>query len=82
MVGNSDWDILVDAASGKILRAENKIKKSSGDCDGFKTDPVTATKHVYGDTGYVDNIDDPKSSNASQISKDTPELWRQENKLI
>ena len=26
MVGNSDWDILVDAASGKILRAENKIK--------------------------------------------------------
>ena len=35
---------------------------------------MTATKHVYGDTGYVDNIDDPKSSNASQISKDTPEL--------
>ncbi len=74
MVGNSDWDILVDAASGKILRAENKIKNQVATAMVFKTDPVTATKHVYGDTGYVDNIDDPKSSNASQISKDTPEL--------
>lgn len=73
--GNGDWDFVIDSATGKILRAENKTKNyASATALVYKPDPVSVTRNVYGDPGFVDNSDNPKSSNASQSPKDTPEL--------
>ncbi|WGL58994.1 hypothetical protein QEJ31_10730 [Pigmentibacter sp. JX0631] len=72
--GNGDWDILIDSAQGNILRAENKIRNYSATAKVYKTDPLSTVKLKYGDAGFADNIDNPKSSNSSQQPKDTPEL--------
>jgi Zn-dependent metalloprotease len=70
----SEWELLIDSSSGKILRAEDKLRRIEGKGMVYKPDPVTAAHHVYGDKGFVDNTDSPTSSNTSQMPKDSPVL--------
>ena len=70
----SDWEILLDSSSGKILRAEDKLKHVTGSGMVYKPDPVTSTHHIYGDKGFVDNTDSPTATSTTQQSKDSPVL--------
>lgn len=71
---SGDWDILIDSAQGRVLRAENKIRNYSATANVYKVDPLSATRHNYGDSGYADNNDNPNSKDSRQQPKDTPEL--------
>ncbi|APJ03723.1 PepSY domain-containing protein [Silvanigrella aquatica] len=69
-----DWEILVDANNGNILRAEEKQFHAYGTAKVYKVDPLSSTRHKNGDSGYVDNKLNPNSSDTTQSSTDSPEL--------
>lgn len=53
-----DWELLVDAQSGEVLRAEDKaFYATDGSGLVFRPDPLSSTKSSYGSTGYKDNND-------------------------
>lgn len=57
------WELLVDAHSGELFRAENKARNVDGDGDAFDPDPLSSALAQYGDPGFTDGND-----------ADTPEL--------
>ena len=57
------WELLVDANSGQIFRAQNRAVRVNGDGDVFDPDPLSSALAQYGDPGYTDGGD-----------SDTPEL--------
>jgi len=67
------WDVLVDASSGKVLRAQDMRQfarpVASGSGQVFKPDPLSSARATYGDAGYVDgdNADTPQLD--SQLKK-------------
>jgi|GEM_PF-1824093 len=48
-----DWEILVDARSGDVLRAEDKAAYATGTATVWTPDPLSFTRSAYGG-GYVD----------------------------
>ncbi len=52
-----DWEILLDAHSGQIFRAEDKAIYVDGDGDVFDPDPLSSAHAQYTDPGYDDNGD-------------------------
>lgn len=53
-----DWELLIDADSGEVLRAEDKaFYATDGTGYVFRPDPLSSTKSSYGNTGYKDNSD-------------------------
>jgi hypothetical protein len=67
------WDVLVDASSGEVLRAQDMRQfarpVASGVGQVFKPDPLSSARATYGDPGYVDgnNANTPQLS--SQLKK-------------
>jgi Zn-dependent metalloprotease len=67
------WDVLVDASSGEVLRAQDMRQfarpVASGVGQVFKPDPLSSARATYGDPGYVDgnNADTPQLD--SQLKK-------------
>lgn len=67
------WDVLVDASSGTVLRAQDMRQfarpVASGSGQVFKPDPLSSARATYGDAGYVDgdNADTPQLD--SQLKK-------------
>ncbi|KWC43424.1 M36 family metallopeptidase [Burkholderia ubonensis] len=53
-----DWELLIDAGSGEVLRAEDKaFYATDGTGFVFRPDPLSPTKSSYGSTGYKDSND-------------------------
>ncbi|MBN8726513.1 MAG: PepSY domain-containing protein [Xanthomonadales bacterium] len=51
------WEVLVDAHSGEVLRAEDTNAYVDGTAMVFDPDPLSSTGSTYGQTGYVDGGD-------------------------
>jgi hypothetical protein len=49
-----DWELLVDAATGQVLRAEDKAAYEDGTGTIWTPDPLSEDLATYGDPGYVD----------------------------
>lgn len=49
-----DWEVLVDARSGDVLRAEDKAAYDTGTATVWTPDPLSYARVAYGATGYVD----------------------------
>jgi PKD repeat protein len=73
-----DWEIIVDAGTGEILRAEDKACYYHPDGDGipvngsgwvFDPDPITNSGATYGDPGFIDNNDADSYELTSQLSE-------------
>ncbi|BBH52267.1 PepSY domain-containing protein [Fluviispira sanaruensis] len=69
-----DWEIIIDAVSGKILRSENRVMHAKGTAKVYKTDPLAFLGKKYGIPGLVDNTTNPTSANTAQSPTDSPEL--------
>ncbi len=76
-----DWEILVDASTGEIFRAEdkacyygnggNKPNGINGSGKVFDPDPITHSGATYGTTGFIDNNDlDSDSLTAQLVTRD------------
>ncbi|NRF82495.1 M36 family metallopeptidase [Burkholderia gladioli] len=60
-----DWELLIDATSGEVLRAEDKAFYAvDGSGYVFRPDPLSSTKSSYGSTGYKDN----NNADSTQLS--------------
>lgn len=57
-----DWELLVDAQSGEVLRAEDRAAYADGQATVFGPDPLSSARVAYGTAGYVDgnNADTPQ----------------------
>lgn len=51
------WEVLVDAQTGEILRAEDTNAYADGTAMVFYPDPLSYTRSTYGSAGYVDGSD-------------------------
>jgi hypothetical protein len=51
---HGDWEVLVDAQTGDVLRAEDKAAYEDGTATIWTPDPLSETLSTYGDPGYVD----------------------------
>ncbi|MCK9537907.1 PepSY domain-containing protein [Dokdonella sp.] len=51
------WEVLVDAHSGEVLRAEDTNSYADGTAMVFHPDPLSSTGSTYGQPGYVDGGD-------------------------
>ena len=74
-----DWEVLVDASSGEIIRVEDKAlysdKKDTGSGWVFDPDPLTRARATYGDPGFSDNNDaDSDSLTANILQVDLLEI--------
>ena len=61
-----DWELLVDASNGNVLRAEDKAAYDDGNGTIWTPDPLSEDLATYGDTGYTDgnNADTTQLTNA------------------
>lgn len=57
-----DWEVLVDAHTGEVLRAEDKGLYADGTATVWRPDPLSSARVAYGTPGYVDggNADTPE----------------------
>ena len=70
-----DWEVLVDAHSGEIIKAVDNACYYGGDSvnlvDGsgwvFDPDPISHARTTYGSTGFVDNNDADSDSLTAQL---------------
>ena len=62
-----EWEILVDAESGAILAAEDKLRYADTTGKVFDPDPLSSALVTYGTTGYVDGND----ANSAQLTAQT-----------
>jgi Zn-dependent metalloprotease len=51
------WEVIVDAHSGEVIRAEDTNAYVDGTAKVFYPDPLAYTRSTYGQTGYVDGND-------------------------
>lgn len=49
-----DWEVLVDAATGEVLRAEDKAAYEDGTATVWTPDPLSYALATYNDPGYTD----------------------------
>ena len=76
-----DWEILVDAKSGEVFRAENKAYHYRGDRpvktaatgtgNTFDPDPITRSGSTYGIGGFADNNDVDSADLTAQVTSVT-----------
>ena len=61
-----DWELLVDASNGNVLRAEDKAAYDDGNGTIWTPDPLSEDLATYGDAGYTDgnNADTTQLTNA------------------
>ncbi|HKE47936.1 MAG TPA: hypothetical protein VKB52_07715 [Rhodanobacteraceae bacterium] len=61
-----DWEVLVDAATGDVVRAEDKAAYEDGTGTIWTPDPLSETLSSYNDPGYTDgnNADTPELTDA------------------
>ncbi|MGH8171960.1 MAG: PepSY domain-containing protein, partial [Rhodanobacteraceae bacterium] len=61
-----DWEVLVDAHSGNVLRAEDKAAYEDGNGTIWLPDPLSQDLATYNDPGYTDgnNADTPQLTGA------------------
>ncbi|KVE32724.1 M36 family metallopeptidase [Burkholderia sp. TSV86] len=53
---HGDWELIIDANSGEVLRAEDKASYATdGAGFAFLPDPLSSTRSSYGSTGFKDN---------------------------
>lgn len=52
-----DWEVLVDANSGQIRRAADRLCYVDGTGLIYRPDPLTTAQATYGQTGYTDGSD-------------------------
>ena len=66
-----DWEILIDAASGEIIRVEDKAcyYRTTGSGWVFDPDPVTNAGTVYGEDGFIDNNGNDTDSLTAQLKE-------------
>jgi len=67
-----DWEVLVDASTGEIIRLQDKAihssKKATGTGWVFNPDPLTRAGATYGDSGFSDNDDADHDSLTAQLA--------------
>ncbi|TDA48792.1 peptidase [Burkholderia pyrrocinia] len=54
---DGDWEIVIDATTGEVVRAEDKLLSARGRALVFHPDPLSPTRRRYGETGLIDNND-------------------------
>ncbi|MDK9700975.1 MAG: T9SS type A sorting domain-containing protein [bacterium] len=54
---NGEWEALIDASSGEVLRTQETSRYIDGSGYTFDPDPLTTGQATYGSTGYVDGND-------------------------
>ncbi len=66
-----DWEILVDAVNGAIVRAEDKAcyYRETGFGWVFNPDPITNAATIYGEEGFFDNGGDDTDSLTAQLKE-------------
>ncbi len=52
-----DWEVMVDATSGRVLRVRDQAVSVDGTGKAFDPDPLTTAQVAYGSPGYVDGND-------------------------
>ncbi|KVP65518.1 peptidase [Burkholderia ubonensis] len=69
-----DWELLIDAGSGEVLRAEDKAHYLDGIGYAYLPDPISPAKHYWGAPGFggQDNTAtwgyiDPQAMNAARV---------------
>ncbi|KAA3614754.1 MAG: PKD domain-containing protein [Calditrichaeota bacterium] len=67
-----DWEFLIDAQSGEIIKAKDQACYFSGLPESgigwvFNPDPITRSGAEYGDTGFIDNNDNDSDSLSAQL---------------
>jgi Zn-dependent metalloprotease len=62
-----DWEVLVDASSGEILKVADRAYYVDGDGGTFDPDPLSSAGATYGDPGYVDGNDADTSELLAEI---------------
>jgi hypothetical protein len=57
-----DWELLVDAQTGEVLRAADRAAYADGNATVWGPDPLSSARVAYGATGFVDgnNADTPQ----------------------
>lgn len=76
-----DWELLVDARTGEIFRAEDRAcyrahaPGATGSGQVFEPDPLSSAQATYGATGYVDGNDaDTTELSAQVLSVSLPDI--------
>ncbi|GBE29675.1 bacillolysin precursor [bacterium BMS3Bbin04] len=63
-----DWELVIDATTGDILRIDNRMAFHTGEGLVFNPDPLTTAEAWYFDPGFIDNNDaDSPELNAELI---------------
>jgi hypothetical protein len=62
-----DWEVMVDASSGQVLRVRDQAVYVDGIGKAFDPDPLTTAEVSYGTPGYVDGND----ANTPQLEAET-----------
>ena len=52
-----DWEVLVDAQSGRIHRAKDMAAYENGTGQVYRPDPLSNASATYGDSGFTDGSD-------------------------
>lgn len=52
-----DWEVLIDAASGELLKIEDRAAYVDGTGEAFLPDPLSSAGATYNDPGYTDGGD-------------------------
>ena len=52
-----DWEVMVNATTGEILRIRDQALTVDGTGKAFDPDPLTTAGVAYGTAGYVDGAD-------------------------
>jgi len=67
-----DWEVLVDAVSGTVLKQENLFvdyhdgERVRGRGHVYRVDPLSSSRKLYGSLGFADNNDQDSDSLAAQ----------------
>ncbi len=70
-----DWEVLVDAESGEVVRSADRAHYVNGTGFTFDPDPLSAAHATYGATGYSDASDAASTQlNAARASRTLPDL--------
>ena len=65
-----DWEVLIDAASGEVVRVEDRALYDDGQGQAFLPDPLSSAGALYTDPGYADGND----ANTTQLTDEIFEI--------
>jgi len=61
------WELLVDARTGQVFRAEDRACYATGAGQVFNNDPLASAHATYGDAGFVDDNDADSAQLTAQL---------------